>query len=48
MPSDPPPLVLPPLDAPPPPGSRVVTTYDGVDLHVEFDGPAASPLTVVF
>ena len=48
MPSDPPPLVLPPLDAPPPPGSRVVTTDDGVDLHVEFDGPPASPLTVVF
>ncbi|RZU31192.1 alpha/beta fold hydrolase [Blastococcus saxobsidens] len=57
MPSDPPLLTLPPLDGPPPPGSRVVRTDDGVDLHVEFDGPTggggaggdtAAPLTVVF
>ncbi|NEK84642.1 alpha/beta hydrolase [Blastococcus saxobsidens] len=42
---------------PPPPGSRVVRTDDGVDLHVEFDGPDGgggagdgpqAPLTVVF
>ncbi|MGY1623600.1 alpha/beta fold hydrolase [Geodermatophilus sp. SYSU D00965] len=32
---------------PPPPGSRTVRTDDGVDLHVEVDGEAASPLTVV-
>ncbi|HEX2073971.1 MAG TPA: alpha/beta hydrolase [Geodermatophilus sp.] len=32
---------------PPPAGSRTVRTDDGVDLHVEFDGPAAAPLTVV-
>ncbi|WP_345770341.1 alpha/beta fold hydrolase [Blastococcus saxobsidens] len=57
MPSDPPLLTLPPLDVPPPPGSRVVRTDDGVDLHVEFDGPDGgggagdgpqAPLTVVF
>jgi pimeloyl-ACP methyl ester carboxylesterase len=57
VPSDPPLLVLPSLDAPPPPGSRVVTTDDGVNLHVEFDGPAggggvggdaSAPVTVVF
>ncbi|MDK3255825.1 alpha/beta fold hydrolase [Blastococcus capsensis] len=56
MPNDPPLLTLPPLDGPPPPGSRTVTTDDGVDLHVEFDGPAGgggsgggsdAPLTVV-
>ncbi|MGY1913990.1 alpha/beta fold hydrolase [Blastococcus sp. SYSU DS0973] len=52
MPSDPPLLILPPLDGPPPPGSRTVTTDDGVDLHVEVDGPAGggamdAPLTVV-
>ncbi|CCG02901.1 alpha/beta fold hydrolase [Blastococcus saxobsidens] len=56
VPKDPPPLTLPPLDGPPPPGSRTVTTDDGVDLHVEFDGPAGgggaggdtdAPLTVV-
>jgi pimeloyl-ACP methyl ester carboxylesterase len=33
---------------PPPPGSRTVTTDDGVRLHVEFDGPPDAPLTVVF
>ncbi len=41
---------------PPPPGSRTVRTDDGVDLHVEFDGPAggggaggdAAAPTVVF
>jgi pimeloyl-ACP methyl ester carboxylesterase len=32
---------------PPPPGSRTVRTDDGVDLHVEVDGDAASRLTVV-
>ncbi|SNS10013.1 Pimeloyl-ACP methyl ester carboxylesterase [Geodermatophilus saharensis] len=35
-------------DGPPPPGSRTVRTDDGVDLHVEFDGPEDAPLTVVF
>src|SRR4051794_25310389 len=39
--------VLPGLDEPPPPGSRTVRTDDGVDLHVEVDGPEQSPLTVV-
>src|SRR4051812_7922835 len=33
---------------PPPPGSRTVRTDDGVDLHVEFDGPEQAELTVVF
>ena len=37
MPSHPP-LTLPSLSGPPPPGSRTVTTDDGVDLHVELDG----------
>ncbi len=35
-------------DGPPPPGSRTVRTDDGVDLHVEFDGPETAPVTVVF
>ena len=48
MPTDPPPLVLPALTGPPPPGSRTVTTDDGVDLHVEFDGDPDAALTVVF
>ena len=41
---------LPAPTGPPPPGSRTVTTDDGVTLHVEVDdGPAgAAPLTVVF
>jgi pimeloyl-ACP methyl ester carboxylesterase len=41
---------LPSPTGPPPPGSRTVTTDDGVTLHVEVDdGPAgAAPLTVVF
>jgi pimeloyl-ACP methyl ester carboxylesterase len=43
-----PPDVLPAPTGPPPPGSRTVRTDDGVDLHVEFDGDPASPLTVVF
>ncbi|MGY1885628.1 MULTISPECIES: alpha/beta fold hydrolase [unclassified Blastococcus] len=47
MPADPPLLPLPPLDGPPPPGSRTVTTDDGCDLHVEFDGREVAPLTVV-
>ena len=40
-------LSLPPATGPPPPGSRTVTTDDGVDLHVEVDGDGAAPLTVV-
>jgi pimeloyl-ACP methyl ester carboxylesterase len=47
VPSDPPLLTLPPLDGPPPPGSRTVTTDDGVDLHVEVEDAENSPLTVV-
>lgn len=41
---------LPAPTGPPPPGSRTVTTDDGVPLHVEVEeGPAgAAPLTVVF
>jgi pimeloyl-ACP methyl ester carboxylesterase len=39
---------LPSPTGPPPPGSRTVTTDDGVPLHVEFDGDPQSPLTVVF
>lgn len=42
------PPALPPVTGPPPPGSRVVETDDGVRLHVEFDGPTDAPLTVVF
>src|SRR3712207_1693536 len=45
---DPPPLSLPALSDPPPPGSRTVTTDDGVPLHVEVDGDQTAPLTVVF
>src|SRR5919107_5859960 len=48
MTGDPPPLDLPPRDAPLPPGSRTVTTDDGVELHVEVDGVEDAPLTVVF
>jgi pimeloyl-ACP methyl ester carboxylesterase len=43
-----PPLTLPPLSDPPPPGSRTVETDDGVALHVEVDGRADAPLTVLF
>jgi len=39
---------LPRPTGPPPPGSRTVTTDDDVPLHVEVDGPADAPLTVVF
>ena len=39
---------LPTPVGPPPPGSRVVETDDGVRLHVEVDGSPDSPLTVVF
>ena len=46
MPPDP--LTLPSPTGPPPPGSRTVTTDDGVPLHVEFDGAEDAPLTVVF
>ena len=48
MPTDQPPFSLPAPTGPPPPGSRVVTTDDGVPLHVEVDGPPDAPLTVVF
>ena len=47
MPSDVPPLTLPSSAGPPPPGSRTVITDDGVPLHVEFDGVADAPITVV-
>jgi pimeloyl-ACP methyl ester carboxylesterase len=40
--------IVPGTDGPPPPGSRTVRTDDGVDLHVEFDGPEDAPVTVVF
>src|SRR3954463_16270035 len=48
LPIDPPSLSLPGLTEPPPPGSRTVTTDDGVPLHVEVDGVADAPVTVVF
>jgi pimeloyl-ACP methyl ester carboxylesterase len=48
MPIDPPPLSLPALSDPPPPGSRTVTTDDGVPLHVEVDGVDDADLTVLF
>lgn len=48
MPIDSPPLSLPAPTDPPPPGSRTVTTDDGVPLHVEVDGDPTAPLTVVF
>jgi pimeloyl-ACP methyl ester carboxylesterase len=40
-------MALPALTDPPPPGSRTVTTDDGVPLHVEVDGDPAAPVTVV-
>jgi pimeloyl-ACP methyl ester carboxylesterase len=45
-------MALPALTDPPPPGSRTVTTDDGVPLHVEVDGVARAgdgtePVTVV-
>ena len=43
-----PPFALPAPIGPPPPGSRTVTTDDGVPLHVEVDGDPDAPLTVVF
>jgi pimeloyl-ACP methyl ester carboxylesterase len=43
-----PPSALPAPTGPPPPGSRTVTTDDGVPLHVEVDGIPDAPLTVVF
>lgn len=46
MPIDPA-LTLPAPSGPPPPGSRTVTTDDGVPLHVEVDGREDAPLTVV-
>jgi pimeloyl-ACP methyl ester carboxylesterase len=48
MPIDPPPFTVPARTGPPPSGSRVVTTDDGIPLHVELDGPPDAPLTVVF
>src|SRR5690349_4370998 len=48
VPIDPPSLSLPRLTDPPPPGSRTVTTDDGVALHVEVDELADAPVTVVF
>src|SRR5688572_32476665 len=45
---DPPPLSLPALSDPPPPGSRTVTTDDGVPLHVEVDGDGTAAVTVLF
>ncbi|MDT0276189.1 alpha/beta fold hydrolase [Blastococcus goldschmidtiae] len=47
MPTPPPVPTIPPLSGPPPPGSRTVRTDDGIDLHVELDGDADAPLTVV-
>jgi pimeloyl-ACP methyl ester carboxylesterase len=41
-------IELPAPTDPPPPGSRTVTTDDGVPLHVEMDGDLDAPLTVVF
>lgn len=43
-----PPIALPAPTGPPPPGSRTVTTDDGVSLHVEVDGRENAPVTVVF
>jgi pimeloyl-ACP methyl ester carboxylesterase len=43
-----PPSPLPGLTGPPPPGSRTVTTDDGVPLHVEVEGDEGAPITVVF
>ncbi|MGY1652836.1 alpha/beta fold hydrolase [Geodermatophilus sp. SYSU D01119] len=40
--------IVPGTGGPPPPGSRTVRTDDGVELHVEFDGPEDAPVTVVF
>src|SRR5687768_18540808 len=40
-------LSLPAPAGPPPPGSRTVTTDDGVPLHVEVDGDENASLTVV-
>jgi pimeloyl-ACP methyl ester carboxylesterase len=48
VPTDVPPLSLPRPSGPPPPGSRTVTTDDGVPLHVEVDGVQDAPVTVVF
>jgi len=48
MPTDPPPLSLPALSDPPPPGSRTITTDDGVPLHVEVDGDETAAVTVLF
>ena len=48
MPIDQPPISLPARNGPPPPGSRTVTTDDGVPLHVEVDGDPHAALTVLF
>jgi pimeloyl-ACP methyl ester carboxylesterase len=42
-----PPLTLPSLLDPPPPGSRTVRTDDGVDLHVEVEEHGDAEITVV-
>ena len=47
VPPDFPPTSLPARTGPPPPGSRTVTTDDGIPLHVEVDGDESAPLTVV-
>ncbi len=41
-------LSLPAPAGPPPPGSRTVTTDDGVPLHVEVDGDEKADVTVLF
>ena len=48
VPTDPARRPCPRPTGPPPPGSRTVTTDDGVPLHVEVDGDEDAPLTVVF
>jgi pimeloyl-ACP methyl ester carboxylesterase len=48
VPTDQPPLSVPARTGPTPPGSQVVTTDDGIPLHVELDGPPDAPVTVVF
>jgi pimeloyl-ACP methyl ester carboxylesterase len=52
VPIDEPPLSMPARTGPPPPGSQVVTTDDGIPLHVEVDGweggDGPAPLTIVF
>ena len=42
------PFPIPARSGPPPQGSQVVTTDDGVPLHVEVDGVDDAPVSVVF